>query len=95
MAIEKVSVIDQITITENGIVLWRVANRIMENGEMLSQAYDRNSIQPGDDTARVPAKVKAIIDVAWTPEVVQAFADAMQAQKQAAPIAEPIPAMSA
>jgi hypothetical protein len=94
MAIEKVSVIDQITVTENGIVLWRIANRIMENGEMLSQAYERNSIQPGDDTARAPAKVKAIIDVAWTAEVIQAFADAKQAQV-AAPIAEPIPAMSA
>lgn len=95
MAIEKVSVIDQITITENGIVLWRVANRIMENGEMLSQAYERNSIQPGDDTARVPAKVKPIIDVAWTPEVVQAFNQAKQAAKAALPPAEPIPAMSA
>jgi hypothetical protein len=95
MAIEKVSVIDQITITENGIVLWRVSNRIMENGEMLSQAYDRNSIEPGEDTARAPAKVKAIIDVAWTPEVVQAFADAKQVAKATAPIVEPIPAMSA
>jgi hypothetical protein len=80
MAIEKVSVIDQITITENGIVLWRVANRIMENGEMLSQAYERNSIQPGDDTTRVPTKVKAIIDAAWTAEVIQAFADAVAVQ---------------
>jgi hypothetical protein len=81
MTIEKVSVIDQITVTENGIVLWRIANRIMENGEMLSQAYERNSIQPGDDTARAPAKVKAIIDVAWTADVIQAFADAVQAAK--------------
>jgi len=95
MAIEKVSVIDQITVTENGVVLWRLAHRIMEDGQMFSQSYERNSIEPGDDTTRVPAKVKAIIDAAWTPEVIQAFEDAKQAAKQAMPIAEPIPAMSA
>lgn len=86
MSIEKISVIDQITVNESGVVLWRIAHRIMEDGELLSQAYERNSIEPGDDTARVPAKVKSIIDVVWTADVVEAFKAAQaEAKKQAAP----------
>ena len=87
MSLEKMSVIDQITITEHGVVMWRIAHRIIEDGEQLSQSYERNSIDPGEDTARVPGKVKAIIDVVWTADVVDAFKAAQaEAKKQIAPV---------
>lgn len=87
MSLEKVSVIDQITVTENGVVMWRIAHRIIEDGEQLSQSYERNSIDPGEDTARVPAKVKAVIDVIWTADVIAAFKTAQtEAKKQVAPV---------
>ena len=73
MSLEKVSVIDQITVTEYGNVLWHIAHRVMEDGELLSQVYERNSIDPGDDLSRAPAKVQAIATVVWTPELVAAF----------------------
>ena len=81
MSLEKVSVIDQITVTEYGNVLWRIAHRVMEDGELLSQVYERNSIDPGDDLSRAPAKVQAIAKLVWTPEVVEAFAAARAAAK--------------
>lgn len=82
MAITKEKVIDQITVTENGIVLYREATRIMEDGQQLSQTYHRTSLLPGQDLAGQPANVAAICNVAWTPEVVAAY-QALAAAPQA------------
>ena len=73
MALSKETVVDQITVTENGIVLYREATRIMEDGQQLSQTYHRTSLTPGQDLAGQPANVAAICNVAWTPEVVAAY----------------------
>lgn len=73
MALSKETVVDQITVTENGIVLYREATRIMEDGQQLSQTYHRTSLTPGQDLAGQPANVVAICNVAWTPEVVAAY----------------------
>ena len=73
MAITKEKVIDQITVTENGIVLYREATRIMEDGQQLSQTYHRTSLTPAQDLTGLPANVVAICNVAWTPEVVAAY----------------------
>jgi len=73
MAITKSTTIDQITVTENGIILYREATRIMEDGNELSKAYHRSSLQPGQDLTGVPANVVAICNVAWTAEVIAAY----------------------
>ena len=73
MALTKEVVIDQITVTENGIVLYREATRIMEDGNELSKTYHRTSLTPGQDLSGQPANVAAICNVAWTPEVVAAY----------------------
>jgi len=65
--------IDQITVTENGIVLFREATRVLEDGVELSKTYHRSSLTPGQDISAVPANVQAICAVAWTPEVVAAY----------------------
>ena len=73
MSLTKQAVIDQITVTENGIVLYREATRIMEDGKQLSQTYHRTSLTPAQDLTGQPANVVAICNVAWTPEVVAAY----------------------
>ena len=78
----KETVVDQITVTENGIVLYREATRIMEDGVQLSQTFHRTSLTPGQDIADQPANVQAICNAAWTPEVVAAY-EAMVAEQQA------------
>ena len=85
--ITKETVVDQITVTENGIVLYREATRIIEDGKVLTQTYHRSSLTPGQDLAGQPANVVAIAQVAWTPEVIAAY----QAQ-QAAAAGAPSPA---
>jgi DNA-binding transcriptional LysR family regulator len=80
MSLTKTTTIDQITVTENGIVLYREATRIMEDGVQLSQTYHRSSLTPAQDLTGIPANVVAICNVAWTPEVIAAY----QAQQAAA-----------
>jgi len=69
----KESKIDQITVTENGVVLFREATRILEDGVELSKTYHRSSLTPGQDISNVPANVQAICNAAWTPDVVSAY----------------------
>ena len=66
-------VIDQITVTENGIVLYREATRILKDGEQIAQTFHRSSLAPASDLSGVPESVVAICNVAWTPEVVSAY----------------------
>jgi len=69
----KSKVVDQITITENGIVLYREATRIFEDGVELSKTYHRSSLTPGQDISGAPENVQAICNAAWTPKVIAAF----------------------
>jgi hypothetical protein len=83
MSLTKETVVDQITVTENGIVLFREATRILEDGAEISKKYHRSSLMPGQDLTGVPANVAAICNVAWTPEVIAAFQAAQQANQGA------------
>jgi len=81
MSITKTTNVDQITVTENGIVLYREATRIMEDGNELSKTYRRSSLEPGQDLTGVPANVVAICNVAWTAEVIAAYQAQMEASR--------------
>lgn len=81
MSLTKTTTVDQITVTENGIILYREATRIMEDGNQLSQTYHRSSLTPGQDLTGVPANVAAICNTVWTAEVIAAYQTQM-AQNQ-------------
>ena len=81
MSLTKTTTIDQITVTENGIVLYREATRIIEDGQQLSQTYHRSSLTPAQDLTGVPANVVAICNVAWTADVVAAYQAQLEANK--------------
>jgi hypothetical protein len=80
MSITKIIAVDQITVIENGIVMYREATRLMEDGNELSKTYHRSSLTPGQDLTGVPANVVAICNVAWTAEVVAAYQAQVAAQ---------------
>ena len=73
MSLTKQTVVDQITVSENGIILYREATRIMEDGVQLSQTYHRSSLTPAQDLTGVPANVVAICNTVWTAEVIAAY----------------------
>jgi DNA-binding transcriptional LysR family regulator len=83
MSLTKTTNIDQITVTENGIVLYREATRIMEDGNELSKTYHRSSLAPGQDLTGIPDNVAAICNVAWTDAVIAAYQAQLEANKPA------------
>ena len=80
MSLTKTINVDQITVTENGIVLYREATRIMEDGKELSKTFHRSSLAPNADLTGIPANVVAICNVAWTAEVIAAYQAQVAAQ---------------
>jgi len=83
MSLIKTTTVDQITVTEDGTILYREATRIMEDGNQISQTYHRSSLTPAQDLTGVPANVMAICNTVWTAEVIAAY-QAAQAAAEAA-----------
>ena len=81
MALTKEIAVDQITVCENGIVLYREATTIKEDGEEISKKYHRTSLTPAQDLVGQPANVQAICQVAWTPAVIAAYEAQQEANK--------------
>ncbi len=81
MALTETKTIDQITVTENGTVLYREATRILKDGEQIAQTYHRTSLTPAQDLTGHPANVVAICNAAWTAEVIEAYQAQVAAQR--------------
>jgi hypothetical protein len=81
MTLTETKVIDQITVTENGTILYRETTRILKDGEQIAQTYHRTSLAPAADLTDVPASVVAICNAAWTEEVVAAYQAQIEASQ--------------
>lgn len=80
MSLAEIKVIDQITVVENGIVMFREATRITKDGVQIAETFHRGSLVPGQDISDQPANVVAICNAAWTQEVIDAYNTQMAAQ---------------
>ncbi len=81
MALTETKTVDQITVTENGTVLYREATRILKDGEQIAQTYHRTSLTPAQDLTGQPANVVAICNAAWTADVVSAYQAQVEQQR--------------
>jgi hypothetical protein len=81
MALTETKTVDQITVTENGIVLYREATRILKDGEQIAQTFHRTSLTPAQDLTGQPANVVAICNAAWTEDVVATYQAQVAAQR--------------
>ena len=79
MALEEKSVIDQIEVTRNGSVNVRRADLILKDGAEIGKTYHRHVLAPGDDLANEDAKVVAIAQAVWKPEVIAAYQASLKA----------------
>jgi hypothetical protein len=73
MALTKETVVDQITVTEQGTILIREVTRIMENDVEISKTYHRTSVNPGDNISNQDQKVQTIANAIWTSEIISAY----------------------
>jgi hypothetical protein len=83
MSLTKTTTVDQITVQENGSILYREATRIMEDGIELTKTYHRSSLTPAQDLTGIPANVVAICNTVWTAEVIAAYQAAIAAAEAA------------
>jgi hypothetical protein len=65
MALTKETIVDQITVTENGTILVREVTRIMENEIEISKQYHRTSFEKDADVTAQPQHVQDICAAAW------------------------------
>ena len=86
MALEKVTVVDLIEVTENGCVHVRTKTAIMEDGQQLSGSFHRHVIAPGDDYSGEEPRVKAICKATHTKAVVEAYKAALEANRPGVPV---------
>ena len=73
MSITKTTIVDQITVSENGSVFYREVTRILEDCNQISQTFNRSGLTPASDLTDVPANVVAIANTVWTTDVVTAY----------------------
>ena len=73
MALDKQIVVDSIEVTESGFVQVRTATRIIEDGVVISSAFHRHSVSPGQDCANEDPRVQDICAAVHTPEVIAAY----------------------
>ena len=83
MSLTKEIAVDEITVNENGIILYRNATSFLEDGVAITKTYHRSSLTPGQDLTGVPANVVAHCNTAWTSDVVAAY-QAAQAERATA-----------
>ena len=65
--------IDRIEVVEHGIIQVRQATIIERDGEFVSRTFHRWVLTPDMDISDQEQKVQDIANVAWTPEVRQAY----------------------
>jgi hypothetical protein len=65
--------VDQITVSENGIIFYREASRIFKDGRQVSETFHRFSLIPGQDLFGLDARVVSVAGAVWTAEVVAEF----------------------
>jgi hypothetical protein len=81
MALEKITVVDQVEVVENGSIQVRTKTAIKEDGAEISSKFHRHVVVPGADLSGEDAKVQAICAAIHTAEVVAAY-KAAQVLKQ-------------
>jgi|11_taG_2_1085331.scaffolds.fasta_scaffold64830_2 hypothetical protein len=74
MALTKSTAVDKIEIVgDYDIVQVREVTNIIEDGEIISQKFNRYSINPGESTSDKPAKVQAVVSAVHTQSVIDSY----------------------
>ena len=78
--LEKIILVDKIEIDESCNIHVRIATRIVEDENVLSQSYHRHCLHPGADLTNQDPRVVAVAQALWTPEVIAAAQAAKNSQ---------------
>jgi hypothetical protein len=77
---EKTTVVDRIEVLADQTVAVRYVVTVLEDGKPFANQVKGNYFKPGDDYSAENAKVQAICVAVHTPEIIEAYKLAQQAQ---------------
>lgn len=66
MTITKETIVDKIEIVEDNVLQVRSATKLIEDGKVLSELFERRTLRPGADLSSEDPKVVAVANVLWT-----------------------------
>lgn len=75
MAIIEKKIVDKIEVLENNLIQVRTASVIEKDGIELTRTFERKLLVPTDNIDNEDAKVQAIANSIWTPEVIKEYKD--------------------
>tara|TARA_R110001606_G_scaffold279347_1_gene427835 strand:- start:313 stop:558 length:246 start_codon:yes stop_codon:yes gene_type:complete len=79
MSLSKKRVQDQIEIVgEFKHIQIRYSDQIIEDGQVISSSYHRDTASCGDDAKAIEHNVKAIADIYWTDELKKKYTESLQ-----------------
>lgn len=81
MPISEKATIDKIEIFENGLFVIRRARLILDSDgtSEIAKIYNREPLEPGQDISGQPKKIRDLIAIIWTPQVISEYQTAKQA----------------
>ena len=71
------TVVDQITVLEDGQLQVRRATKVLRDGVEIAKTYHRHVVAPGADLSKEDARVQLVGQVLHTPEVVAIYEAAL------------------
>ena len=79
MSLSKKRIQDKIEIVgEFRTIQIRYADQIIEDGQVLSQTYHRESIESDNEVKAIEHNVKALADIYWTDEIKEAYKKSLE-----------------
>ena len=74
MSLSKQRIQDKIEIVgEYKSIQVRYSDQIIEDGQVISSSYHRDTVSCGDDAKAIEHNVKALADIYWTDEIKAAY----------------------
>jgi archaellum component FlaG (FlaF/FlaG flagellin family) len=73
MSLTKQTITDKIEVVANGIIQVRQSIQVLEDGNILSESYNRFVLNPGDSLESQDPTVVAVANAVWTPAVISAY----------------------
>jgi len=76
--LEKQETYSKIELKESGHVQLRKTTKVLDDGQVLSQAHHRSVVTPLDDISELPENVQAVCNAYWTDEVKAKFQEVVE-----------------
>jgi hypothetical protein len=79
MSLLKKRIQDKIEIVgEYKIIQVRYSDQIIEDGQVISSSYHRESISPDEEAKAIEHNVKALADIYWTDDIKEAYKKSLE-----------------